>query len=183
MLMKDSRLLFQFSAAFPVIMPTMRLGHMFSRVSSSSFLSGIIGWYYVHRRFSFLKHDNLMAHHVKAFWIGHHIVCACLIALTDALMFAMLAFCWQRAWRHCVFRDEMMTESSMRVVPPLSHMFVSGNPEWVFLLLILSGNQSICQFLVAGLPGYRGLVVMLGWACHACQMSYKTSEVSGSSCD
>lgn len=113
-------------------MPTMRLGHMFSRVSSSSFLSGIIGWYYVHRRFSFLKHDNLMAHHVKAFWIGHHIVCACLIALTDALMFAMLAFCWQRAWRHCVFRDEMMTESSMRVVPPLSHMFVSGNPEWVF---------------------------------------------------
>lgn len=39
------------------------------------------------------------------------------------------------------------------------------------LLLILSGNQSICQFLVAGLPGYRGLVVMLGWAflpvrCH-----------------
>lgn len=73
-----------------------------------------------------------MAHHVKAFWIGHHIVCACLIALTDALMFAMLAFCWQRAWRHCVFRDEMMTESSMRVVPPLSHMFVSGNPEWVF---------------------------------------------------
>lgn len=26
------------------------------------------------------------------------------------------------------------------------------------LLLILSGNQSICQFLVAGLPGYRGLV-------------------------
>lgn len=132
MLMKDSRLLFQFSAAFPVIMPTMRLGHMFSRVSSSSFLSGIIGWYYVHRRFSFLKHDNLMAHHVKAFWIGHHIVCACLIALTDALMFAMLAFCWQRAWRHCVFRDEMMTESSMRVVPPLSHMFVSGNPEWVF---------------------------------------------------
>lgn len=30
------------------------------------------------------------------------------------------------------------------------------------LLLILSGNQSICQFLVAGLPGYRGLVVMLG---------------------
>lgn len=60
--------------------------HMFSRVNSSSFLSGIIDWSYVHRRFSFLKHDNLMAHHVKAFWIVHHIVCVCLIALTDALM-------------------------------------------------------------------------------------------------
>lgn len=33
--------------------------HMFSRVNSSSFLSGIIDWYYVHRRFSFLKHYNL----------------------------------------------------------------------------------------------------------------------------
>ena len=106
--------------------------HMFSRVNSSSFLSGIIDWYYVHRRFSFLKHDNLMAHHVKAFWIVHHIVCVCLIALTDALMFAMLVFYWQRAWRSCVFRDAIMTESSMRVVPSLSHMFVSRNQEWVF---------------------------------------------------
>lgn len=44
-----------------VFMPTMRMryGHMFSRVNSSSFLSGIIDWYYVHRRFSFLKHYNL----------------------------------------------------------------------------------------------------------------------------
>lgn len=141
-----------------VIMPTMRLGHMFSRVSSSSFLSGIIGWYYVHRRFSFLKHDNLMAHHVKAFWIGHHIVCACLIALTDALMFAMLAFCWQRAWRHCVFRDEMMTESSMRVVPPLSHMFVSGNPEWVFYYWYC--------------PGTRVFVATYRWWCWTCPLSF-----------
>ena len=160
MLMKDSRLLFQFSAAFPVIMPTMRLGHMFSRVSSSSFLSGIIGWYYVHRRFSFLKHDNLMAHHVKAFWIGHHIVCACLIALTDALMFAMLAFCWQRAWRHCVFRDEMMTESSMRVVPPLSHMFVSGNPEWVFYCWYCPGTR---VFANSSLPDCQVIADL--WSC------------------
>lgn len=160
-------------------MPTMRLGHMFSRVSSSSFLSGIIGWYYVHRRFSFLKHDNLMAHHVKAFWIGHHIVCACLIALTDALMFAMLAFCWQRAWRHCVFRDEMMTESSMRVVPPLSHMFVSGNPEWVFYCWYCPGTR---VFANSSLPDCQVIADL--WSCWdepvmpvRCHISLRKSRV------
>ena len=68
-LMNDSRLLFQFSAAFPVIMPTMQFGviicfqvgirhHSCQGLSTDPTFTGV---------FSFLKHDNLMAHHVKAF--------------------------------------------------------------------------------------------------------------------
>lgn len=159
--MNDSRLLFQFSAVFPVIMLTMRHDHMFSRVNSSSFLSGIIDLSYVHRRFSFLKHDNLMVHHVKAFWIVHHIVCACLIALTDALMFAMLAFIWNagNGFEDTVFFVMRWWWNLQRSWP--HHICSCQETRLSLLSLGLSGNQSICQFLVAGLPGYRIPVVVL----------------------
>ena len=115
-------------------MPTMRLGvvicfqgwihhHSCQGLSTDTTFTGAF------RSWSIIIWSQ---HYVKAFWIVHHIVCVCLIALTDALMFAMLVFYWQRAWRSCVFRDAIMTESSMRVVPSLSHMFVSRNQEWVF---------------------------------------------------
>lgn len=157
--------------------------HMFSRVNSSSFLSGIIDWSYVHRRFSFLKHDNLMAHHVKAFWIVHHIVVACLIALTDALMIGNAGILLVTGLKTLCFswwNDDGIFNASGSVI--IAYVRVR-KPGMSLLSLRLSGNQSICQFIVAGLPGYRVPVVMLGWARHAWHMSYKLAEVSGSSCD
>lgn len=165
-------------------MPTMRMrhDHMFSRVNSSSFLSGIIDWYYVHRRFSFLKHDNLMEHHVKAFWIAHHIVCACLIPADWCFDVCNAGILLATGLKELCFswcdNDGIFNASSSVII---AYVCVE-KPGMSLLSLWLSGNQSICQFLVAGLPGYRVPVVMLGWARHVCQMSYKPAAVSGSSC-
>lgn len=122
-------------------------------------------------RFSFLKHDNLMAHPVKAFWIVHYIVCACRIDR---------CFHCSQCWHSCGmlvtglktlcfswWNDDGIFNATL--VPSLSHMFVLGNPGWVFYHWDCPGIRVFANF---SLPDWH--VIAYQWSCwtrHDWQMS------------